>query len=171
MGDSFKILGSQVNAANYGPETFNPNTGINASSWIAIASQRFSNTTPVVYIVSAGNTVPTGLANGQTYFAVYANATGLALSLTSGGANITISNAGASETGHTLMGMNNCGSSQVRVFNNQGQINNFHVVNSSGIEVANLTLAVAEVMYLHKNSGDSLYSNGSMLTLPISYRG
>lgn len=167
----FKILGSQVNAANYGPETFNPNTGINASSWIAIATQRFVNTTPVIYLVSAGNTVPAGLANGGSYYAVYANSTGLALSNSLGGANIAISNSGNSETGHTLMGMNTLTATQIRVYNNQGQINNFHVVNSSGIEVANITMPVAEVIYIQKNSGDSVYSNGSMVTTPISYRG
>lgn len=171
MSESFKILGNQVNAANFGPETFNPNTGINSASHISIASQRFVNGTPIVYFTSAGNTTPTGLTSGQSYYAVYADGSGLGLSLTSGGANLVISNSGPSETGHTLMGMNTLGASQVRVFNDQGVKNSFHVVNSSGYEIANLTLANNEVIFLHKNTGDSIYSNGSMLTLPISYRG
>ena len=83
-------------------EAFNPNTGINGNSFISIAGNWFVNGQPIIYTVSSGNTVPVGLANGYTYYAVYANSSGLNLSLTLGGSNVSITPTTHSETGHTL---------------------------------------------------------------------
>jgi len=56
----------------------------------------------LIYTVAAGNTPPVGLANGFSYYAVYANSTGTALSTIFNGANLAITPSSVSETGHTL---------------------------------------------------------------------
>lgn len=65
---------------SYSYKTFNANSAVNATSeFITISSNPFSNGTAVRYMVSAGNTALTNLANNSYYYAIQANSSGLKL--------------------------------------------------------------------------------------------
>jgi hypothetical protein len=85
----------------------NINTGIQGSgtsaAFVKITNCNFANGDSVVYSNTGGTTVIGGLTNSTTYYAVYANASGFALSATRGGANITMTASGTSEV-HTFTG-------------------------------------------------------------------
>lgn len=70
---------------------------------IPIASNKFQVGDYVKYLVAAGNTALTNLANNTSYYVVSSNATHVQLSLTAGGAAIALT-AGSAETGHSLTG-------------------------------------------------------------------
>jgi len=97
-----KLLTANLNNLSVSA-TFNSLTGVaNTTEFITTTSAHgFSDGVKVQYLVSAGNTAVTGLANGTYYFVTSSNSTALKLSTTVGGsaANLT---AGVSETGHTL---------------------------------------------------------------------
>ena len=87
---------------------FNANSGItNADDTIAFSTAAHAGFLQVgdrvTYLVAAGNTALTNLANGTTYFISHANSTTVALAATSGGANIDLTK-GVTEAGHTLTG-------------------------------------------------------------------
>lgn len=84
-------------------QSFNANTAVNANGFIAITSNKFQVGDRATYLVAAGNTALTGLANNTAYFVQAANSTGVYLSATSGGAAITLTK-GLTETGHSLTG-------------------------------------------------------------------
>jgi hypothetical protein len=88
-------------------QTFNANTGMTGSgtgnAFILIASNKFANGDSVVYSNTGMTTGITGLTNAGTYYAVYANSTGMALASTRGGANLTLTATATSEN-HTLAG-------------------------------------------------------------------
>ena len=73
----------------------------------------------IIYSAASGNTPPTGLVSGTTYFVSFANSTVLALSATEGGANIDLT-AGTSETGHALTGITAEGKATVGGASNKG---------------------------------------------------
>jgi hypothetical protein len=84
--------------------TFNTNTGVNgATEFITITDNVLVNNEVVTYSVPIANTAIPGLGSGNTYYVVWANTLGLALSLTSGGANINITASADIET-HLLIG-------------------------------------------------------------------
>lgn len=67
-------------STTYNSKTFNANSAVNNSiNFISITSNPFSNGTPVRYLVSAGNTALTNLANNEYYYTIQANSTGLKL--------------------------------------------------------------------------------------------
>ena len=88
-------------------QSFNANTGMTGSgtgnAFILIASNKFANGDSVVYSNTGMTTGITGLTNAGTYYAVYANSTGMALASTRGGANLTLTATATSEN-HTLTG-------------------------------------------------------------------
>ena len=96
----------QANGASRA-QAFNANTGMvnsgTANAFILIADNKFANGDSVVYSNTGMTTGVTGLANGSTYFAVFANSTGMALASTRGGANLTLTASATSEN-HTLTG-------------------------------------------------------------------
>lgn len=103
VSDAFRLRKVyQANGASVG-KTFNANTGV-VSSFISLPNNVFANGDSVVYANSVGNTAISGLTNGSTYYAVFANATGTALASTRGGANLSLTASSISETGHTLTG-------------------------------------------------------------------
>ena len=85
--------------------TFNANTGVlnsgTANAFIQISNNPFANGDSVVY--ADNTTTITGLSDAGTYYAVYANSTGMALASTRGGANLTLTATSTSEN-HTLTG-------------------------------------------------------------------
>jgi len=171
-----KVLGSEVNAAQLGPQSINGNTAGITGNRIVIANQRFVNGQILTYTVVTGNTVATGLANNTNYYAVYANSSSLGLANTLGGANLTISTACASvsETGHTLFAANTLGNIQnIRIFN-LGAANLIHISDISGSEIATITVTNNEVLYLQKAASDTVWCNGGLSTInvaPIALKG
>jgi len=97
------IVFNTVGNISYSNSTFNASSGVNGTTEFITtsAAHSFANGDVVKYIVAAGNTVVSGLANGTTYYVVGANSTALQLAATSGGSALNIT-AGSSETGHTL---------------------------------------------------------------------
>jgi hypothetical protein len=94
----------QANGASVA-KTFNANTGVlnsgTANAFIQIVDNPFANGDSFVY--ADDTTTLTGLSDGTTYFAVFANSSGMALASTRGGANLTITASATSEN-HTLTG-------------------------------------------------------------------
>ena len=83
--------------------SFNANTSVNSSAnFITVTNQPYLVGDQLTYFTSTGNTAISGLANNTSYYVSFANATVLALSATSGGANIDITASSTSETGHFL---------------------------------------------------------------------
>ena len=105
LSDAFRLRKVyQANGASVA-KTFNSNTGIvnsgTANAFIQIADNPFANGDSFVY--ADNTTTVTGLSDGGTYYAVYANSSGMALASTRGGANLTLTATGTSEN-HTLTG-------------------------------------------------------------------
>ena len=85
-------------------QAFNASSAVDGTNeFITISSNPFINNDIVTYLVAAGNTALTNLANGSTYYVVSANATGVKLSTSAGGTVINLT-PGVSETGHSLTG-------------------------------------------------------------------
>jgi sugar lactone lactonase YvrE len=83
--------------------TFNSNTSvITATDFISITSANtlFANGQQVRYITTS--IAVTGLSNNELYYVRYANTSGLALSSTSGGANVDITGLNPGDSNHTL---------------------------------------------------------------------
>jgi len=73
---------------------------------ISTANTKFQAGDKVLYLVPASNTAIAGLTNNTSYYVTFANATEIAVSLTSGGTNVDITDARTTATGevHTLTG-------------------------------------------------------------------
>lgn len=85
-------------------QSFNANTDVDGTAeFIAIAGNVFQNGDRVKYLVAAGNTALTNLANNTNYYVVSANSTGVKLATAAGGTAINLTK-GVTETGHTLTG-------------------------------------------------------------------
>jgi hypothetical protein len=85
--------------------SFNSNTAVNgAIDFINIASADtyLANGDQIRYITSTGSTPVIGLSNNTLYYVRYANTSGLALSLTSGGGNVDITALNPGDSGHFI---------------------------------------------------------------------
>jgi len=105
LSDAFRLRKVyQANGASTA-KTFNANTGVvnsgTGNAFIQISNNPFANGDSVVY--ADNTTTLTGLTDAGTYYAVYANSTGMALASTRGGSNLTITATSTSEN-HTLTG-------------------------------------------------------------------
>ena len=102
--DAFRLR--SVHAANVASRAvdFNANTDVSsANDFISIANNLFSNGDTVIYANTGGTTRVGGITNGDSYFVVYANSSGLKLASTFSGANINLTANTVSEN-HTLTG-------------------------------------------------------------------
>ena len=109
VSDAYRLRGVWRKDGAAQDITFNVATDIvnsgTANAFITIASNPFANGDSLLYSNAAGVGVLGGLANNTTYFAVYANTTGFALSATRGGANLTLTSNSTSAhkfTGNTI---------------------------------------------------------------------
>lgn len=105
LSDAFRLRKVfQANGASRA-QTFNANTGVlnsgTTNAFILISNNPFANGDSIVY--ADNTTTLSGLSDGTTYFAVFANSTGMALASTRGGANLTFTASATSEN-HTLTG-------------------------------------------------------------------
>ena len=84
--------------------TFNANSGVSNTNdviYISNANTNYRYGDSVQYIVDAGNTAVSGLANGSFYYVNFSNTTALSLSTTIDGTSVNLTS-GVSETGHRL---------------------------------------------------------------------
>jgi len=105
VSDAFRLRKVyQANSASIA-KTFNANTGLlnsgTGNAFIQIPNNQFANGDSVVY--ADNTTTITGLTDTNTYYAVYANNSGMALASTRGGANLTLTATATSEN-HSLTG-------------------------------------------------------------------
>ena len=117
---------------------FNSNTQVqNSSDFINIASanSKFANGGQVRYVISSNTTVVSGLEAEALYYVRYANSTGLALSITAGGANVDLTAANPGSNGHFLRYYNaDMGGHNLRNFTNEfgnGQIVQYRIPNGN----------------------------------------
>lgn len=97
VADVFRMHGVwKANGASQSV-TFDPSTDVDASGdFISIASHPYANGDSLLY---TGTNSSVGLANNTTYYVVYANSTGFAVSATRGGANVDlVTNSSSTET-------------------------------------------------------------------------
>ena len=109
VSDAYRLRGVYKKNAAVQDITFNVATNITANNtsnaFITVTNNPFANGDSLLYSNAAGVGVLGGLANNTTYFVVYANTTGFALSATRGGANLTLISNGSSThkfTGNTI---------------------------------------------------------------------
>jgi hypothetical protein len=109
VSDAYRLRGVWKKDATAQDITFNVSTDIansaTANAFITVTNNPFANGDSLVYSNSAGVGVLGGLTNGTTYFAVFANTSGFALSATRGGANLTLTSNSSSVhkfTGNTM---------------------------------------------------------------------
>jgi len=109
VSDAYRLRGVWKKNAAVQDITFNVATDITANNtanaFITVANNPFANGDSLLYSNAAGAGVLGGLANNTTYFAVFANTTGFALSATRGGANLTLTSNSSSThkfTGNTI---------------------------------------------------------------------
>jgi hypothetical protein len=109
VSDVYRLRGVYKKDATAQDITFNVATDITgsgtANAFITITNNPFANGDSLLYSNAAGVGVLGGLANATTYFAVYANTSGFALSATRGGANLTLTSNSTSAhkfTGNTM---------------------------------------------------------------------
>lgn len=126
-------------------KTFNSNTSVtDATDFITVTTNPFTNGDYVQYYTVSGNTALTGLTNAAFYYVVSANSIGLKLSTTEGGANVDITAnttaTGADTAGHVLSGVAN------------STVVSIHVDGSNGF------VRVASVENVNPSNGFTLYS-------------
>ena len=109
VSDAYRMRGVWKKDATAQDITFNVATDIinsgTSNAFITVTNNPFANGDSLVYSNAAGVGVLGGLTNGTTFFAVFANTSGLALSATRGGANLTLTSNSTSVhkfTGNTI---------------------------------------------------------------------
>jgi hypothetical protein len=117
---------------------FNSNTNVQNSNdfiQIATANTLFANGGQVRYVVTDGVAAVDGLEANALYYVRYANSTGLALSLTAGGANVDLTAANPGSNGHFLRNYNpDLIGHQLRSYTNEfanGQIVQYRIPNGN----------------------------------------
>lgn len=94
VSDAFRLRNVYIANGASRDITFNVSTDIQnsgtANAFLLFANTPFANGDALVYSNTAGVGVLGGLANNTTYYVVYANSSGFALSATRGGANLTL---------------------------------------------------------------------------------
>jgi hypothetical protein len=107
ISDTFRMRNVYIANGASVAKTFNASTGVlnsaTAAAFITLPNNVYANGDSVVYSNTGMTTGVTGLTNGATYYAVYANSLGMALASSRGGANLTLTASATSEN-HTLTG-------------------------------------------------------------------
>lgn len=92
-----------VTVAAPAAQSFNANSAVVANGFISITSNKFQDGDKVTYLVAAGNTAITELANNTQYYITASNSTGVYLTTSPGVAAKTLTK-GLTEAGHSLTG-------------------------------------------------------------------
>ncbi len=92
---------------------FNASANVSsADDFITLTGHLFNDGDEVQYLVDAGNTAISGLANNTTYYVVSSNSSGIKLSTSAGGSAIDITS-GSAESGHHVVKYSVTGSGAV----------------------------------------------------------
>jgi hypothetical protein len=117
---------------------FNSNTNVqNSNDFISIASANslFANGDQVRYVITNGNVPVGGLEAESLYYVRYANSTGLALSVTAGGANVDLTAIDPGSNGHFLRYYNaDISGHNIRNYTNEfgnGQVVQYRIPNGN----------------------------------------
>jgi hypothetical protein len=117
---------------------FNSNTNVqNSNDFISIASANslFANGNQVRYVITNGNVPVGGLEAESLYYIRYANSTGLALSVTAGGANVDLTAIDPGSNGHFLRYYNaDISGHNIRNYTNEfgnGQVVQYRIPNGN----------------------------------------
>jgi len=158
---------------------FNSNTQVqNSSDFINIASANslFANGGQVRYVISSNTTAVSGLEAEELYYVRYANSTGLALSITAGGANVDLTAANPGSNGHFLRYYNaDMGGHNLRNFTNEfgnGQIVQYRIPNGN-TAISGLTANDVYYIVSANNVGFKLSStlSGSAINITANSTG
>lgn len=119
-GGSSYTVSPSVTIAAPTAQSFNANSAVtDATDFIALSPNPFINNDIVTYLVAAGNTALTNLANASAYYIVSANSTGVKLASTAGGSAIDLTK-GLTETGHSLTGQRATAAAVISGVKNKG---------------------------------------------------
>ena len=158
---------------------FNSNTDVqNSNDFISIASANslFANGGQVRYVISSNTAVVSGLEAEALYYVRYANSTGLALSITAGGANVDLTAANPGSNGHFLRYYNaDMGGHNLRNFTNEfgnGQIVQYRIPNGN-TAISGLTANAVYYIVSANNVGFKLSSTlgGSAIDITANSTG
>ena len=158
---------------------FNSNTQVqNSSDFINIASANslFANGGQVRYVISSNTVAVSGLEAEALYYVRYANSTGLALSITAGGANVDLTAANPGSNGHFLRYYNaDMGGHNLRNFTNEfgnGQIVQYRIPNGN-TAISGLTANDVYYIVSANNVGFKLSStlSGSAINITANSTG
>jgi len=158
---------------------FNSNTQVqNSSDFINIASANslFANGGQVRYVISSNTVAVSGLEAEELYYVRYANSTGLALSITAGGANVDLTAANPGSNGHFLRYYNaDMGGHNLRNFTNEfgnGQIVQYRIPNGN-TAISGLTANDVYYIVSANNVGFKLSStlSGSAINITANSTG
>ena len=158
---------------------FNSNTQVqNSNDFINIASANslFANGGQVRYVISSNTTAVSGLEAEELYYVRYANSTGLALSITAGGANVDLTAANPGSNGHFLRYYNaDMGGHNLRNFTNEfgnGQIVQYRIPNGN-TAISGLTANDVYYIVSANNVGFKLSStlSGSAINITANLTG
>ena len=158
---------------------FNSNTNVQNSNdfiQIATANTLFANGGQVRYVVTDGVAAVDGLEANALYYVRYANSTGLALSLTAGGANVDLTAANPGSNGHFLRNYNpDLIGHQLRSYTNEfanGQIVQYRIPNGN-TAISGLTANAVYYVVAANNVGFKLAStlSGSAINITANSTG
>ena len=158
---------------------FNSNSDVqNSNDFISIATanSKFANGGQVRYVISSNTTVVPGLEAEALYYVRYANSTGLALSITAGGANVDLTAANPGSNGHFLRYYNaDMGGHNLRNYTNEfgnGQIVQYRIPNSN-TAISGLTANAVYYIVSANNVGFKLSStlSGSAINITANSTG
>jgi uncharacterized membrane protein len=158
---------------------FNSNTDVqNSNDFISIATanSKFANGGQVRYVISSNTTAVSGLEAEALYYVRYANSTGLALSITAGGANVDLTAANPGSNGHFLRYYNaDMGGHNLRNFTNEfgnGQIVQYKIPNGN-TAIGGLTANAVYYIVSANNVGFKLSSTlgGSAINITANSTG
>lgn len=132
-----------------------PVADVNATAdFITITNNPFANGDYVTYSNTAGTGNIGGLSNGTSYYVVYSNSTGFALSATLGGSNVNITTAGSPADDHTFTGNT--------IFFTENTTGVVDVTNDFYIDT-NQTEEYLDTSYLFRKPRRALLSNNDVL--------
>ena len=158
---------------------FNSNTQVENSNdfiQIATANTLFANGSQVRYVVASGIAAVDGLEANSLYYVRYANSTGLALSVTAGGANVDLTAANPGGTGHFLRNYNpDLIGHQLRSYTNEfanAQIVQYRIPNGNTAIEIDGTVSTFNSNTQVENSNDfilitsanNIFANGQQVT-------
>ena len=156
VSDAFRLRGVwKADGSERTVTVGDPVADVNATAdFITITNNPFANGDYVTYSNTAGAGNIGGLSNGSSYYVVYSNSTGFALSSSRGGSNVNITTAGSPADDHTFTGNT--------IFFTENTTGVVDVTNDFYIDM-NQTEEYLDTSYLYRKPRKELLSNNDVL--------